>query len=173
MPIIFARVLRRVGRALLVTVIAVSPVAMPATADGQPVREQRLIQLLNASPLFSQDRGLEAEARYVAQVRALFGPSDASNVRSVDDAMATLEKALEPRRVSMRVITKPAGQRVEYKRFRFRDDSTVLWTPLLSDTVVTVPAAAYRIRFRPSTSTRDSILDIPCADGCRVPPERQ
>lgn len=159
----------------LLTLTAVMSMALSAcaptaqTQNAGPPPPAVLVDLLNGSPLLKPERGVEDEARYVARVRAVVSAPSGAQIQSADEAMAALQFALRARHVTMHVQTTPPGMRVEYKQFLFRNDSTVLWTPIVSDTTVEVAAAAYRIRYRPLRSSRDSVVDIPCADGCRVP----
>jgi hypothetical protein len=87
-------------------------------------------------------------------------------------ALLWVESMLDNRRATLSVRHSPPGFHVQYIRWRDRGDARVIWTSVYSDTSVTVTAAAYRFRYRDSQTGRDTVVDVPCADGCRVPVAR-
>jgi hypothetical protein len=90
-------------------------------------------------------------------------------VRSADFALLWVESRLGGRRAPLRVRHSTPGFHVQYIRWRDRHDRRVIWSSVYSDTTISVSAAAYRFRYRDPQTGRDTVVDLPCADGCRVP----
>ena len=134
-----------------------------------------MLRLLSTSPVLEQRRSLPAEVVFVRDVRALVartpsGAAAAARIETADQAMAALEGLLATRQARLQVTHPTRGFTVAYRRWLYRDDPAVLWAPLQADTVVSVPAAAYQFRYRVAGADRDTIVTLPCANGCRVPP---
>ena len=138
-------------------------------------RRAAMLRLLDGSPVVAPRRNLPAEVAFVRDVRALVaatpaGAASAARIETAEEAMAALEALLAHRQSRIEVRHPTRGFPVAYRRWLYRDDPSVLWSPLQSDTAVTVPAAAYQFRYRPAGAARDTIVTLPCANGCRVPP---
>jgi hypothetical protein len=89
--------------------------------------------------------------------------------RSADIALYLIEELLADRNATIQVRHSPPGFHVQYIRWRNRSDRRVIWADAYSDTAITVSAAAYRFRYRDPQTARDTVVDLPCADGCTVP----
>jgi hypothetical protein len=149
--------------------------AAPGPALSQDSTQAEMLRLLTTSPVLEQRRSLPAEVAFVRDVRALAARTPewgaaAGRIETAEQAMAALEGLLASRSARIQVTHPTRGFTVQYRRWLYRDDPAVLWTPLQADTTVLVPAAAYQFRYRVAGTDRDTIVTLPCANGCRVPP---
>lgn len=143
----------------------------------KPEIADSLCELLLNSPVLQPSRGIDAEAAFTASVTRSVStiPNAAGlvgDVRSAQRAMATLEQLLAHRRANIIVKHSPPGLKVEFRRWLYRNDSTVLWETVFSDTTLTRQAAAYQFRYRDSRSPRVVLVNLPCWNNCTVPPEQ-
>jgi hypothetical protein len=117
--------------------------------------------------------GVAAGPRHAGQgVNAAQSTASAARVEAVqsaDFALLWVESRLGGRRAPLRVRHSSPGFHVQYIRWRDRHDRRVIWSSVYSDTTISVSAAAYRFRYRDPQTGRDTVVDLPCADGCRVP----
>jgi hypothetical protein len=134
------------------------------------------IGLLQASPAKDPQRGIAEEIAFVGRVHAALrnvpgGSELIAGTQSLEDAVAVLEAVSTQRTARLGITSPEKGFPVEIRRWLYRNSTTIPWTPLQADTVVTVPAATYQFRYR-TPARQDVIIDVPCADGCdlRLPP---
>jgi hypothetical protein len=142
-----------------------------ALQDTSVMRE--VSRLIRTSPVLEPSRSLAQEAAFIRDVRALLrrfpdGAQYAPSVRSVNDAMAVLEAISEQRMATIKVLSPQRGFSVNLRRWSYRDSRTIPWTPVRADTSLRLPAVTYQFRYRLPGTSRDTIVDVPCADGCDV-----
>jgi hypothetical protein len=139
-----------------------------------PSKAADLCRMLNRSPLLRLRRTLEEQNAFVQDVRNVIratpaGERGARQITSPEEAMAVLEAMLSHRKANIEVRASRPGMRVEYRRWLSRNDTTVLWESVYSNTIIRRPAMAYRFKFRMPGAVQDTIIDLPCANNCRVP----
>jgi hypothetical protein len=145
----------------------------PAAALQDTSLLANVARLIRTSPVLDPSLSLAREAVFVEEVRGLLrrlpdGEEYAESIESVDQAMEVLESLSEERIATIRLSSGQPGFPVGLRRWSYRKSKTIPWAPLRADTAVRRPAVMYQFRYRPPGARRDTVVDVPCADGCDV-----
>ena len=76
---------------------------------------------------------------------------------------------LAHQKANIEIYYVPRGLRVEMRPYADRNNPAVLWETFRSDTVIRRDATAYRFRYQLPGAAQITEVNVPCANGCRVP----
>jgi hypothetical protein len=137
-----------------------------------PAASHQVRLLMATSPLYDPaSRGFPDEARFVGAVNQLLAAVSpaADKVTSAADAQLALEHLAKSSLAPITLQRAGASVDVQFRRSTYAlRQPNALWERAKTDTTLHRQPAAYDFKYRLPGEDKDTMITIPCADGCTL-----